>query len=331
LAALCVLFFHLRTPQGQELHFAIADPFSKYGYLGVDLFFVLSGFLLSHGYGVTFTTGLRASDIRRYAVARFARIYPLHLLAMILMLGAYWAAAMAHVPPTETEGYSAKGFLVGLTLTHEWFGIIATNPSSWSISVELASYILFPFAVGYIFRLRGYVPLLLAACCAIIIGQFASERMLRSVAEFATGCLTYTAGSRFDIGRFRYFAAPAFVTPFVAAYVAGGELPAASAGCFAFCILCLAVKSDEPFHRFCSSPPALLLGEMSYSIYLLQWFIWIGWKHAIARVSPFVGHPYLLIAGAAASIITCAFFSYRYFEVPARTALRRLHAGTVTM
>ena len=48
IAALLVLFFHVRTPVGVELTFGLADPFSAFGYLGVDIFFVLSGFILSH-------------------------------------------------------------------------------------------------------------------------------------------------------------------------------------------------------------------------------------------------------------------------------------------
>src|SRR6185437_11636585 len=144
IAALLVLFFHVRTPQNIELHFGVLDAFSKFGFLGVDVFFVLSGFILSHVYGNTFVNGVNSEDLRTYGVARFARIYPLHLLTLLMMLGAYWFSLRVGVSPTETSGYSLEGLILSLLLINEWFGVVAPNPGSWSISVEFASYLVFP-------------------------------------------------------------------------------------------------------------------------------------------------------------------------------------------
>ncbi|MFY9600755.1 MAG: acyltransferase family protein, partial [Pseudolabrys sp.] len=105
IAALLVLFYHVRTPQHLELNFGVCDVFSKFGYLGVDVFFVLSGFILSHVY----RDGFNLAGLRSYGVARFARIYPLHLVTLFMMLGAYAIALRVGVQPTEASGYGWLG------------------------------------------------------------------------------------------------------------------------------------------------------------------------------------------------------------------------------
>src|ERR1700737_2473765 len=53
------------------------------GYLMVDLFFIMSGFIISHVYQQSFQAGIASGNFRRFIVARFARIYPLHLFTLV--------------------------------------------------------------------------------------------------------------------------------------------------------------------------------------------------------------------------------------------------------
>ncbi len=325
IAALLVLFFHLRTPQGLELHFGVVDAFSKFGFLGVDVFFVLSGFILCHVYGTSFSGGIERKNLRNFGVARFARIYPLHLVTTLMMLGAYWAAMRAGVTPTETSGYSWESFLLSLLLVHEWFGVVAPNPGSWSISVEFASYLIFPFIVGYVLRVPRLWPLALIAVGAIAVDTLEGTRVLRSVTEFVMGCSAYAAARHIDTRRVSMFAGLTFILPFIAADIAGHELAGLTALSFAVTVLLLSRPASwEPFARLCASRPLVFLGDISYSVYLLQWFIWIGWKHELARLPFFAAHPYLMILGAAMSVVLCATASYFIFEHWARRRLRGL-------
>ncbi|HET9718301.1 MAG TPA: acyltransferase [Pseudolabrys sp.] len=198
IAALLVLFFHVRTPQHTELDFGAFDSFSKFGYLGVDAFFVLSGYILSHVYRDNFATGLRASVLRSYGVARSARIYPLHLASLLLMLGAYFVALRMGVRPTEDAGYTWRGIILGLLLVHEWFGAIAPNPSSWSISIELANYILFPFLM-LLPRAPRLLPIIGIVVGAVIVETSAGHRVLRSVIEFLMGACVYGSSASCDM------------------------------------------------------------------------------------------------------------------------------------
>src|SRR6185437_5078025 len=77
IAAIWVVLFHLFWPG--------IDPVTRTGYLGVDIFFILSGFVLSHVYFCKEEFFTR-SGYRRFLLTRLARIYPLHLATLIFLL-----------------------------------------------------------------------------------------------------------------------------------------------------------------------------------------------------------------------------------------------------
>ena len=324
IAALLVLFFHVRSTQNLELTFGFADAFSKYGNLGVDVFFVLSGFILSFVYGKIFSDGFTRKNLRAYSAARFSRIYPLHFVMLFIMLGAYAVALHAGVTPNESSGYSLTGLILSLFLVQQWFGVVSPNPGSWSISVEFASYLIFPILMMRVTKLPRYWPLLAIIGGAILVEVFADIRTVRGVTEFIMGCAAFTASRHFKTGRISALAGIVFVIPFFVSAAVGREVPGVAALCFTATVFFLAAENaHDPFARLCSSRVIVFVGVISYSIYLIQWFVWIGWKHVIARVPFFSNHLYLMAACAAASVILCSVGSFYLFEHPCRSWLRR--------
>lgn len=115
------------------------------GYVGVTFFFVLSGFILAYNYTGKLET--RAEHVA-FARRRFARIYPAHLLTLVLALplvlgpGAVPTAAGAAPVPL------ALSALANLLLLQSWFPardvFFGFNAVSWSISDEAFFYLLFP-------------------------------------------------------------------------------------------------------------------------------------------------------------------------------------------
>lgn len=321
IAALLVLFFHVRTPQGVELTFGWVDPLSKFGYIGVDVFFVLSGFILTHVYGHAFSSDISRAALYKYWVSRFARIYPLHFVTLLMMLLAYAVAVHLGVSPTETEGYSLASTILSMLLVNEWVGVVAPNPSSWSISIEFASYLIFPFLVPTVFAARRYSLLMLIALAAAI--AFTEWRLLRSMLEFMMGCFAYSATISQPNTKLPGLSGLAFALPFCVAGYFGDEIAWFSALSFALGLVFLASAKWDLFRLLCSSQPIRFLGEISYSVYLMQWFIWIGWKHVLAKTSVFAPHPYVMAACASISVLICATLSYYWIETPARNWLRQ--------
>src|SRR5580704_3887092 len=84
-AAILVAVFHFEMAIGRFIPAATTMFFEK-SYLMVDLFFVLSGFIMLHVYGRWFDRSIRQGPLRHFFVARFARTYPLYLFTLLLLV-----------------------------------------------------------------------------------------------------------------------------------------------------------------------------------------------------------------------------------------------------
>lgn len=142
-AALHVLAFH--SVQLTEAP-ALVTNFVNNGYLSVSFFFILSGFILTHSYVDKMSD---RHDFRRFAIARFARTYPVYLLALVvalpqitqpfdnpLMALATLGLIQAWCPPTSMNGFF-------------W------NSPGWTLSVEFFFYLAFPLLLHLFSRLTS--------------------------------------------------------------------------------------------------------------------------------------------------------------------------------
>src|SRR5438874_12162874 len=138
--ALYVVLFHSRAAFGEAPVFV--RHILNHGNIGVNLFFVLSGFVLAYNYFQRADGGLQ---IRDFLIARFARIYPVYLLSVILFVPPGLFGAVAD-PITA--------FISAVTLSQTWTGHMAWNTPGWSLSVEAFFYLLFPLILLLLARLR---------------------------------------------------------------------------------------------------------------------------------------------------------------------------------
>lgn len=113
-----------------------------HNFFAVSYFFTLSGFVL----GITYYDRFKVFDykeLKNYFVARFARIYPVYLLALLMVIGFDYYI-------TRTIRYSPVNIFLNLTLLQGWFNREIINFPSWSLSCEAFFYVIFPFCVGII-------------------------------------------------------------------------------------------------------------------------------------------------------------------------------------
>ncbi len=173
------MLFHyvvLRAPPGDPVTAAIAswrplDAVLRNGYLGVDLFFLISGFLLTLPWFVHARTGLPPPSARRFHARRFWRIAPAYYLQLALLFvvvlpllsgWTYWRSDL------YVYGLNALAHLVFLhNLTPLTSGSMGVNGALWTLALEAQYYLLLPL-VAPLFVRRPLAMLAIAFALALL-------------------------------------------------------------------------------------------------------------------------------------------------------------------
>jgi peptidoglycan/LPS O-acetylase OafA/YrhL len=306
------------------------------GYLAVDLFFMLSGFVLAHVYTADFANRL---DLRRYAAfiwARLARIYPVHLLSILLLLRLYG----------QTSWYSGRALVLNLLLLQgPWLPHTTWNHPSWSISAEWHAYLLFPLVCAALWRLPVKAAAAVAIACALVLVLTCAESqwglanvtsgplsLARALPEFITGMLVYRA-YRTGWCRALWQSDLFLASTAVAILALSCAWPTDLAIILLLPGLLLAAATNQGRARsLLISPPLQFLGDISYSLYMIHYTCLITIFDALFGVDS-VGAPtapriMAFFAGIALSLAFATAVS-RGIEYPARSALRKLWPGEV--
>jgi peptidoglycan/LPS O-acetylase OafA/YrhL len=150
---LILVMFHFSEGHGYR-HFWPLDYLAARGYLWVEFFFCLSGFILTHVYGPRLAALWTGTGYRDFLKTRLMRLYPLHLFmlavvaAMILITRGFAAAGDYHsiFDLKYHQDVSLKGLLLSLTLMQGWglMDRLTWNGVAWFVSVEWALCLVFP-------------------------------------------------------------------------------------------------------------------------------------------------------------------------------------------
>lgn len=311
------------------------------GYLGVELFFVLSGFILCHVYLESFGEG--RFRYGAFLWNRLARVYPLHLATLLGVMALGMAATVAGFS-IDANVLDWPSLPANLLMVHAW-GLAphaAFNHPSWSISAEWFAYLSFPGFAWISWRLRhrawlaaslalGFLAILYPGFQALTGESLTRATIhwgaLRIVPCFALGCAMH---GLWRAGAVRSLAAGACGAVFLGA----GALLAAISGApdlvavagFGGLILCLAGMAEHG-SRFASGPTFIYLGEISYSVYM----VCVPWKllfvNAAARLlnTPDESLPWYIWVVFVASVVPLAAVSYHLIERPARARMKLMH------
>ncbi len=336
LAAWFVVLYHIRVGAVSYLPEEASFVLSK-GYLAVDLFFMLSGFVLWLNYSDRLRRdGLAA--VPRYLARRVARIWPLHIF--ILASTVIYASLVAATGELNTSHYPWAELPLHVLLIHNWgfTNALTWNDPSWSISGEAAAYLLFPLIVLAV-DWRKLSPawaiaalLLLALILSAVMGWNGAFILDRDIPRF--GLLRAATG--FAIGTIvcalwrRWRSRPGLAGALAGTLVAAASLLGFAAGApetlvvplfLAGLLLALALTAGRPGNPL-ASRPILYLGEISYSTYLVHFLLYIIFKILFvedpAHVPPLLAGLYLLLTFLASAALCHG------VERPAQRALNRL-------
>jgi peptidoglycan/LPS O-acetylase OafA/YrhL len=309
------------------------------GYLGVELFFVLSGFILSHVYMQAFGEGrFRYAD---FLWARLARVYPVHL-ATLIGLGLLVGAAAVVGLNVGNHVLAWSSLPAQLTLTQAWgLGLAGGwNHPSWSISAEWFAYLTFPIFALVFWPLKSRPWVAAGLAVALVIGLNVGFPVLagfslthatiawgalRIVPCFALGCATWLLW-RTDLVHSRRVAVGGVIGSLVA--IAGCAVAGApdwlSVGLFSALILSLGSLASTG-SKLLTAPLWVYLGEVSFAIYMVCIPWQLLFEHGVRRALHLNGDtlPAPLWALLFIGIVPAAMIVHHLVERPAREAMRR--------
>jgi peptidoglycan/LPS O-acetylase OafA/YrhL len=299
--------------------------------LFVDLFFVISGFVIARQY----LARVESTDaIKRFFWRRIARIYPLHLLTLAFYLAIAIALQLGLARGDNPARYPLSDVPAQLLMLHALIGERLTfNFPSWSLSAEMFCYLAFPLLAASIARWRfSILAVFLLAVAANTLASVATDAgpwtewinrggAFRALPSFALGMALFAFCEKLD-------AAPALRLPFTAVLFAfvlfGGSLPQALMLIAVYLIVLLAARADATGQvTLLSRSGVARWSDLTYSVYMLHVpvatvVLTIGGRY----LAPHVADAKLALVPLAVGVLTVAsVLSFKYVETPIRHSL----------
>jgi peptidoglycan/LPS O-acetylase OafA/YrhL len=321
LFALWVLSYHLVVLS--EPHHVNPGGFFGKGYLGVDFFFLLSGFVLAGAYGRKFGVWPSGRRYLGFLISRFGRIYPLNVAVTAACVFVAWLVRHPF-PPWQVIAEAA--------LVHRWPFVPAIyeaiNGPAWSISCEILANIGLPLFVLILLASPATVASIfgLSALLGIAVLGYDNHGSLdlsvanslnptiRSFCEFAAGMLIF---------RWRKMT-------FDSDWIVAGLAIAATVSVLAdfpdpitvvlmVLIILTVAGNSHAVATYLGLRPLHFLGELSFSIYLIQ-------LPLILAVQHFISSSVLVATIVLPGTLALSLLTYRFIEMPARIRSKRFAA-----
>lgn len=343
-AAWWVVVYHFSDPLVNHLP-AWGMIVVRHGYLAVDLFFVLSGYVIYITSGQSLQTGGRRV-IFSFLLNRLIRIYPLHLVVMLIYILNPLALWLFSSSGVEDGRYGWDYYVASIFLVQNWgwFDHLEWNVPAWSISTEFAAYILCPLLVVVSIariRLNAWRLLLVMLSLGVILGliyeisdvnsiggNISSLGLIRCILEFwmglclgAIGWLVHPSEGVLRLYNFFIIVLLLFVFVFLINSSISNYwfVPVVSV-----ILVHILSRGDAVFSWLLSLKLVHYFGLISYSTYLAHFFI----KDWVKFFSDSIGLMQFLYYIVACFVVSA--LAYKYIENPSRRFLRgRLSIGGV--
>ena len=338
-AALMVVLVHFRS-----FFHASIDPddvtfFLAKGYLWVDFFFILSGFIMAYVYDIENPRRHSPRETLHYLIAR---IYPLHfvslvatLLFFILVALINWSLGEEPCCVFHDSLRNAESLVANLFLIHAWgmFDWVTWNFPSWSLSAEFFCYLIFAALLTIdgsnrklaLVALACISALFYCLCIATVSDVDENFRLsaLRAASAFTIGIMLFLKRgvvSTLPERNLTYIQIAACIALFLTLHF--GLTDILSIGLMA--LIVLVTWEDRGYLCNClDTRPLHTIGLLSFSIYMWHYLIKFIAQQDWERLT---GLPVQSSATGSVLFVTCmlglvipvAIWSYRYLEIPTR-------------
>lgn len=350
IAAVLVMFHNLALFMFPEIKAILPSRFFVKSYLWVDMFFLLSGFVLAHVYGSWFSRSVGRDEYWRYMGSRFARIYPLHILILVAFLGLFLVGYLSRNPLDEGSAIAWESidekrtlftFMSNFILLQTLHWNSYWNEPAWSISAEWLVYMFVPFIVFSIGKMagKGLISVILVGLGALIsmelyfgdLGLFYAgwPMLVRCTVECSAGVVLYRFYKMGLIGGgLALKALPWIVTLAILSMALPGP-HVTSVVLFAILILVAACAPQYKEHWLCSKW-LVYLGTISYSVYMTHWLVkqifeevalLVTGRTLVDQLS--IPQQFVCVLVVMLTVLVISHFSYTYWECPVRQYIKR--------
>jgi peptidoglycan/LPS O-acetylase OafA/YrhL len=312
---------------------AVVSGFVDAAWVALSVFFAISGFVLARRYQAQ---RWNAAALGRYAVARFARIYPVYLLSLVILLPII-AETLRRDDVSVTQG---AGLLLNhLLLLQAWhWPAVDWNTPAWSLSAEVFFYALAPLAVQLV-RTPSWPRVAAAASLACAVPLLArllieppAPKALLYLGDFLIGIAAAGAFERLRatgwlrVGPWLYgVAAAAGVTLLLGRDLLGPFIVFDTGVRIVSALLVTGLACGGGWLvRILSSPLVLAGGQASYAIYILH--IPVVWYYRRWGYDT-IGHPVVAGVGYVLIVMALSLIVARWYEAPANVLVRRWLSG----
>jgi peptidoglycan/LPS O-acetylase OafA/YrhL len=327
------------------------------GYLWVDLFFILSGYVMMLSHGKLFRGGFSRAAFAGFLVRRVARIYPLYIVLLsaqivytVIAYGNFhqtgaWAAIAVDSPIRDIP--------VNVVLAQS----VGVSPSAigqaWSVSTEFAAYLCFPALVGLVMcNGRGVVAITAVVTVALLVmvaiidmndGAYHSGSLdayditqltplARCLSGFLLGMLTFRLSSITVVARIAGYDGVALATVIlVVVMLIAGAPDLAIVALFPAVIMCLSRGLGVTTTMF-GNPLMHQLGVLSYAVYLLHPLLQRPRELIAYDLTAYLPDEWAFLLSQSIGtgvLLALAGAAYNFVELPGRRAVQAIAARTV--
>ncbi len=320
-AALWVASLHYQLGMA-DVGYSLWPGLSHYGYAGVDIFFILSGFIMAAIY-----RGFAWRNLGAFLTRRVFRVYPMHLAVTAGMVLLWFDAYLrfgVHNEAQQLRWLPAFALLLQPFLYHR----LMWNAVSWSISVELVCYLLFPLAIMALrhARLWALVPVILVLAAVEHHLQI-YDLYVWGDGAIARGLVGFGLGMAIRLASERVPVPGQALTTVIELTGLGGIIGSAAIGAGTYvpifaALLILSISYDKGVVAWVlHARPCLWLGKVSFSFYLIhEEIIGLAWTRFPASRLPFSHYVNGLVwvMGVLAAGLALATLTWLLIEEPFR-------------
>jgi peptidoglycan/LPS O-acetylase OafA/YrhL len=316
----------------------------QHGYLFVDYFFVLSGFVIAHAYSQRLMT---PRDAGRFMVRRLGRVWPLHVLMLAAFIGLelarLWFSIDAATPFTRDRSVEAIFTNLLLIQAFDIHPYLTWNGPSWTLSVEVGCYVVFAALLLVAPRRWRWIGVVLAVVGAVMVLLLAKRWMNttydlafpRAIYGFFLGAALQ--GIWLRIPRLKGGAATLLesaVLLTIGLFIAWATGPVTVAVTLLFVVGVWVFAGEEgAVSRLLDTRPLVTLGRWSFSIYMVHMFVIVvtlivarklEWMPGGRRIDfGWVWLNDLFAVGLFVGIVGLALLAHRFVEIPAQRWIDR--------